>query len=71
MRLLFAYHADEPSSESEPLPYHGPTQRGARSMFLLQRSAPRQPLPSDLMAWELRNPPKGGPAAKATEAGLS
>jgi len=60
LRILYAYHIDDPI----PLPgtnfgilsYHGPTQRGSRTMYLVERVNLEKPLPRDLLFWDLRNP---------------
>lgn len=56
VRMLYAYHdRDLTGSGSEPLPYHG-SQRGSRSVFLLERVPKEDPLPRDTLVWDLRNP---------------
>ncbi|XP_034251618.1 MOXD1 homolog 2 [Thrips palmi] len=54
VRMLYAYHDRDPVG-SEPLPYHG-SQRGARSVFLLERVPREDALPRDTLTWDLRNP---------------
>lgn len=54
VRMLYAYHDRDPMA-GEPLPYHG-SQRGARSVFLLERVPREDALPRDTLTWDLRNP---------------
>ncbi|XP_069692739.1 MOXD1 homolog 2-like [Periplaneta americana] len=61
MRLLYAYHSDDPEgprtgSEMRILSYHGSNQRGARSLYLMERVNLEEPLPRDVLSWDLRNP---------------
>jgi hypothetical protein len=60
MRMLYAYHSDDPASRPGSklgtLSYHGPIQRGFRSLYLMERVNLEEPLPRDLLSWDLRNP---------------
>jgi len=60
MRLLYAYYSDDPTprpgSKLGSLSYHGPTQRGFRSLYLMERVNLDTPVPQDLLSWDLRNP---------------
>jgi hypothetical protein len=60
MRILYAYHSDDPTEQTGSklgaLSYHGPTQRGARRLYLIERVNLEEPLQRDLHFWDLRNP---------------
>lgn len=60
MRILYAYHSDDPAAQTGSklgaLPYHGPAQRGARRLYLIERLSLEEPLQRDLHIWDLRNP---------------
>jgi hypothetical protein len=60
MRMLYAYHSDDPASRPGSklgtLSYHGPIKRGFRSLYLMERVNLEEPLPRDLLIWDLRNP---------------
>jgi hypothetical protein len=60
MRVLYAYHTEDPAPRTESklatLFDHGPTQRGFRSLYLMERVNLEEPLPRDLLIWDLRNP---------------
>jgi hypothetical protein len=60
MRLLYAYYSDDPTprpgSKLGALSYHGPTQRGFRSLYLMEKVNLEEPLPRDVLFWDLRNP---------------
>jgi hypothetical protein len=60
MRVLYAYHSEDPAVRPESklttLLYHGPTQRGFRSLYLMERVNLEEPLPRDLLSWDLKNP---------------
>ncbi|XP_023701917.1 MOXD1 homolog 2 [Cryptotermes secundus] len=70
MRILYAYYNDDPAahtgSKLGALPYHGPAQRGARRLYLIQRVSLEEPLPRDLHIWDLRNPVVTLPASEET-----
>ncbi|GFG39856.1 hypothetical protein Cfor_08836, partial [Coptotermes formosanus] len=70
MRVLYAYHSEDPAprtgSKLATLLYHGPTQRGFRSLYLLERVNLEEPLPRDLLIWDLRNPMVTLPASEDT-----
>lgn len=57
---MYAYHSDDPvprpGSKLGSLSYHGPTQRGFRSLYLVERVNLGEPLPRDILSWDLRNP---------------
>jgi hypothetical protein len=63
MRMLYAYHSEDPvprpSSKLSTLSYHGPTQRGFRSLYLMERVNLEEPVPRDLLSWDLKNPMVG------------
>ncbi|XP_069156757.1 DBH-like monooxygenase protein 1 [Procambarus clarkii] len=57
VRLLWAYHPDDPVDPESPRPrlhYHGASRRGAKSMFLLERG---QKIPSNTVYSSSRHPP--------------
>jgi len=60
MRVLYAYHSEDPTARPESklatLLYHGPTQRGFRSLYLMERVNLEEPPPRDLLSWDLKNP---------------
>jgi hypothetical protein len=60
MRVLYAYHSEDPAARPESklatLLYHGPTQRGFRSLYLMERVNLEEPPPRDLLSWDLKNP---------------
>jgi hypothetical protein len=60
MRILYAYRSDDPTgqmgSKLGALSYHGPTQRGARRLYLIERVNLEEPIQRDLHFWDLRNP---------------
>jgi len=60
MRVLYAYHNEDPAARPESklatLLYHGPTQRGFRSLYLMERVNLEEPPPRDLLSWDLKNP---------------
>ncbi|XP_070554980.1 DBH-like monooxygenase protein 1 homolog [Ptychodera flava] len=57
LRLIYAYHADDPDTETG-LPYHGAEQRGSRSVHLLGVAPvePEMPTGDDLLMYEFLNP---------------
>jgi hypothetical protein len=59
MRILYAYHSDDPTAQTGSklgaLSYHGPTQRGARRLYLIERVNLEEPLQRELHFWDLRN----------------
>ncbi|XP_070555178.1 DBH-like monooxygenase protein 1 homolog [Ptychodera flava] len=57
LRLIYAYHADDPDTETG-LPYHGAEQRGARSVHVLgvAPAEPEMPTGDDLLIYEFLNP---------------
>lgn len=70
MRMLYAYHTDDPASRPGSklgtLSYHGPIQRGFRSLYLMERVNLEEPVPRDLLSWDLRNPVVTLPASEDT-----
>jgi len=60
MRVLYAYHSEDPAAQPEsklaPLLYHGPKQRGFRSLYLMERVNLEEPPPRDHLSWDLKNP---------------
>ena len=60
MRILYAYHSDDPilrtGTKFGTLSYHGPKQRGSRTLYLVERVNLEKPLPRDLLFWDLLNP---------------
>ncbi|GFG39853.1 hypothetical protein Cfor_08833, partial [Coptotermes formosanus] len=70
VRLLYAYHSDDPILRPETkfgtLSYHGPTKRGSRTLYLVERIDLKKPLPRDLLFWDLRNPVVTLPALEET-----
>jgi len=60
MRVLYAYHSEDPAARPDSklatVLYHGPTQRGFRSLYLMERVNLEEPPPRDLLIWDLKNP---------------
>lgn len=66
MRIIWAFHDTEPAGGAvgpNSLPQHGVTQRGAQSLYLVQRADQESPSPDETArVWELRNPAVEPPA---------
>jgi len=60
LRILYAYHSDDPillpGTNFGTMLYHGTARRGSRTMYLVERVNLEEPLPRDLLFWDLRNP---------------
>ncbi|GFG39849.1 hypothetical protein Cfor_08829, partial [Coptotermes formosanus] len=60
VRLIYSYHDFEPPGlyGERSLPYHGPSQRGTRSLNLIEMSTSEDAPSEDTLTWDLRNPEK-------------
>jgi hypothetical protein len=60
MRIIYAYHSDDPilrpGTSFGTVSYHGPTQRGSRILYLVERLNLEKPLLIDVLVWDLINP---------------
>jgi hypothetical protein len=58
VRLIYSYHDFEPPGlyGERSLPYHGPSQRGTRSLNLIEMSTSEDAPSEDTLTWDLRNP---------------
>lgn len=70
MRIVWAFHKDEPSGGAvgpKSLPQHDQGSRGSQSLYLVQRADQDGPGPEETARiWELRNPAVDAPAPGET-----
>lgn len=53
-KVIYAYHPNDPSSE-DAIPQHSPSNRGPRSLFLLNSAKKRPTLPADTKFFDVRH----------------
>ena len=53
-RLIYAYGDKDPTDSSAPTEYHGSTNRGVKSVYLLMPPAKAPELPADAQTFEMK-----------------